>query len=127
MALAEAAITSLGTTPVSSSTNWWTKGMFTDSNTGVIFSVVTICLIICAARVPLTTPREREAVHVRERDPRPETGMRVVRRTPLSSSDYAALDKPTVQRQRAVGDGLRSEADPEELLDIPAFLRRQAD
>jgi cell division protein FtsZ len=80
-----------------------------------------------SARVPLTTPREREAVHVRERDPRPETGMRVVRRTPLSSSDYAALDKPTVQRQRAVGDGLRSEADPEELLDIPAFLRRQAD
>ena len=27
--------------------------------------------------------------------------MRVVRRQPLSSSDYAALDKPTVQRQRA--------------------------
>jgi cell division protein FtsZ len=80
-----------------------------------------------SARVPLTTPREREAAHVRERDPRPEAGMRVVRRTPLSSSDYAALDKPTVQRQRAVGDGLRNEADPEELLDIPAFLRRQAD
>ncbi|MBV8975287.1 MAG: cell division protein FtsZ [Sinobacteraceae bacterium] len=80
-----------------------------------------------ASRVPLTTPREREAPHARERDPRSDTGMRVVRRTPLSSSDYAALDKPTVQRQRAVGDGLRSEADPEELLDIPAFLRRQAD
>ncbi|HVN44865.1 MAG TPA: cell division protein FtsZ [Steroidobacteraceae bacterium] len=80
-----------------------------------------------AARVPLTTPREREAVSVREREPRAEVGMRVVRRTPLSSSDYAALDKPTVQRQRAVGDGLRAEADPEELLDIPAFLRRQAD
>jgi len=54
--------------------------------------------------------------------------MRVVRRTPLSSSDYAALDKPTVQRQRAVGDGLRAEpAESEDLLDIPAFLRRQAD
>ena len=53
--------------------------------------------------------------------------MRVVRRTPLSTSDYAALDKPTVQRQRAVGDGLRSDMDPEDLLDIPAFLRRQAD
>ena len=26
---------------------------------------------------------------------------------PMSNSDYAALDKPTVQRQRAVGDGLR--------------------
>jgi cell division protein FtsZ len=80
-----------------------------------------------AARPPLTTPREREAVNVREREPRAEVGMRVVRRTPLSSSDYAALEKPTVQRQRAVGDGLRNEADPEELLDIPAFLRRQAD
>jgi cell division protein FtsZ len=80
-----------------------------------------------AARAPLTAPREREAVSAREREPRAEVGMRVVRRTPLSSSDYAALDKPTVQRQRAIGDGLRAEADPEELLDIPAFLRRQAD
>jgi cell division protein FtsZ len=80
-----------------------------------------------SARAPLSTPRERETVAARERDPRSEVGMRVVRRTPLSSSDYAALDKPTVQRQRAVGDGLRAEADPEELLDIPAFLRRQAD
>jgi len=52
--------------------------------------------------------------------------MRVVRRGPLSNSDYAALDKPTVQRQRAVGDGLRPEAEAEDLLDIPAFLRRQA-
>ncbi len=48
-------------------------------------------------------------------------------RGPLSASDYSALDKPTIVRQRAVGDGLRAEADPEELLDIPAFLRRQAD
>ena len=77
--------------------------------------------------------REREAMPAREapghRDvqTRPEPPMRVVRKGPLSSSDYAALDKPTVQRQRAVGDGLRQEAEPEDLLDIPAFLRRQAD
>jgi cell division protein FtsZ len=58
---------------------------------------------------------------------RSEPAMRVVRRGPLSNSDYAALDKPTVQRQRAVGDGLRPDAEPEDLLDIPAFLRRQAD
>jgi cell division protein FtsZ len=70
----------------------------------------------------------REAFMARDhRDARSEPAMRVVRRAPLSSSDYAALDKPTVQRQRAVGDGLRPEADAEELLDIPAFLRRQAD
>ena len=80
-----------------------------------------------AARPPLSSPRERESVAVRERDARAEAPMRVVRRTALSSSDYAPFDKPTIQRQRAVGDGLRSEADPEELLDIPAFLRRQAD
>jgi cell division protein FtsZ len=79
-----------------------------------------------ASRAPLAPAREREIA--RERDTRgAEPSMRVVRRAPLSSSDYAALDKPTVQRQRAVGDGLRPEADPEELLDIPAFLRRQAD
>jgi cell division protein FtsZ len=48
-------------------------------------------------------------------------------RAPLSGADYAALEKPTVQRQRAVGDGIRGEPTSEELLDIPAFLRRQAD
>jgi cell division protein FtsZ len=57
--------------------------------------------------------------------------MRMVKRGPMTSSDYSQLDKPTIQRQRAVGDGLRAEpaaATPsEELLDIPAFLRRQAD
>ncbi|HTW74091.1 MAG TPA: cell division protein FtsZ [Steroidobacteraceae bacterium] len=57
-----------------------------------------------------------------------ESSQRVVRsRAPLTASDYSALDKPTVVRQRAVGDGLRADADAEELLDIPAFLRRQAD
>jgi hypothetical protein len=45
----------------------------------------------------------------------------------MAPTDYAILDKPTVQRQRAVGDGLRTEAESEDLLDIPAFLRRQAD
>jgi len=79
------------------------------------------------ARAPNVAPRERETTPARERDARSEVGMRVVRRTALSSSDYAPFDKPTIQRQRAVGDGLRAEADPEELLDIPAFLRRQAD
>ena len=70
----------------------------------------------------------RETMHPRERaEPNPMPSMRVVRRQPLTNSDYAALDKPTVQRQRAVGDGLRPEPDAEDLLDIPAFLRRQAD
>ena len=54
--------------------------------------------------------------------------MRVVTRAkPAMNPNYADLDKPTYQRQRAVGDGLRPDADSEDLLDIPAFLRRQAD
>jgi cell division protein FtsZ len=61
----------------------------------------------------------------------PQPQMKVVpsqaRRGPMTGADYAALDKPTVQRQRAVGDGLRGDVDNEDLLDIPAFLRRQAD
>ena len=86
-----------------------------------------------ASRPTLSQPRERESTPAREAHSHRETAtrgeppMRVVRRTPMSSSDYAALDKPTVQRQRAVGDGLRPDTDPEDLLDIPAFLRRQAD
>jgi hypothetical protein len=53
--------------------------------------------------------------------------MRVVPRRPLTAADYAALDKPAVQRQRAVGDGLHASAESDDVLDIPAFLRRQAD
>jgi cell division protein FtsZ len=57
----------------------------------------------------------------------PPPAMRMVRqKAPLAPTDYAMLDRPTVQRQRAVGDGLRAE-ESEDLLDIPAFLRRQAD
>jgi cell division protein FtsZ len=48
-------------------------------------------------------------------------------RGPLTQSDYKNLEKPTIVRQRAVGDGLPAMPEPEEMLDIPAFLRRQAD
>jgi cell division protein FtsZ len=78
-----------------------------------------------AARVPVSPVREREAG--RDSRERAEPSMRVLRRGPMSNSDYGAFDKPTVQRQRAVADGLRPEADAEDMLDIPAFLRRQAD
>ncbi len=56
--------------------------------------------------------------------------MRIVRRTRAQAQaepNYHTLDKPTVQRKRAVGDGLGDAGLQEELLDIPAFLRRQAD
>ena len=59
-----------------------------------------------------------------------ESPMRIVRRpaaTGREEPNYHGLDKPTVQRKRAVGDGLEDAGLQEELLDIPAFLRRQAD
>jgi len=57
-----------------------------------------------------------------------ESPMRIVRQ-PVEHKEpnYHTLDKPTVQRKRAVGDGLASNGLQEDLLDIPAFLRRQAD
>jgi cell division protein FtsZ len=63
-----------------------------------------------------------------------ESPMRIVRRPAAhgaakaaSEPNYHGFDKPTVQRKRAVGDGLTEGGLQEELLDIPAFLRRQAD
>ncbi|MFI4891516.1 MAG: cell division protein FtsZ, partial [Steroidobacterales bacterium] len=60
----------------------------------------------------------------------PGPSVRVVRNTgrQTAQNDYKGLDTPTVHRRAAVGDGLRMETpDSEDLLDIPAFLRRQAD
>jgi len=57
-----------------------------------------------------------------------QTPIRVVRRPTVSEPNYRNLDKPAVQRKRAVGDGIEDDGGlQEELLDIPAFLRRQAD
>ena len=56
-----------------------------------------------------------------------EPNIRVVRRNPAAPADYSHFDKPAVQRKAAVGDGLRHDVDVEDILDIPAFLRRQAD
>jgi cell division protein FtsZ len=68
--------------------------------------------------------------------PQPGTGARrhadvklVAARARQAPPDYSHLDRPAVQRhqpQRAVGDGLRAPVS-EDVLDIPAFLRRQAD
>ena len=80
-----------------------------------------------AARMPQPERRERENVMHRDTRDAREPQIRMVRRRPLSTNDYAALDKPAVQRKKAVGDGLTVEPDSEDLLDIPAFLRRQAD
>lgn len=57
-----------------------------------------------------------------------EPRIKLVPPKPESPADYAELDKPTVIRRKAVGDrsGPIDRTDPE-YLDIPAFLRRQAD
>jgi cell division protein FtsZ len=57
-----------------------------------------------------------------------QTGPARPTRRPLqmAPTDYNDLDKPAVHR-RAAGDGLSTEAESEDMLDIPAFLRRQAD
>jgi len=52
--------------------------------------------------------------------------MKIVKRTSTGDVDYADYDKPTVQRKKAVGDGTNAALD-DDMLDIPAFLRRQAD
>jgi cell division protein FtsZ len=58
-----------------------------------------------------------------------ESPMRIVRRPAEKPREmnYGSYEKPTVQRKRAVGDDLEGSGLQEELLDIPAFLRRQAD
>jgi len=56
-------------------------------------------------------------------------GLRAGRRPVVVPTDYSKLDVPAYERfKAAAGDGLRHEAEvAEEILDIPAFLRRQAD
>ena len=55
-----------------------------------------------------------------------QTPMKMVSNKSRSEANYSDLDKPTIQRKRAVGDDI-APPPSEDLLDIPAFLRRQAD
>ena len=61
---------------------------------------------------------------------RPAPDMRVVSRKPVVEEQrqrWGELDVPAHKRKAAVGDGLRREPETDDMLDIPAFLRRQAD
>ena len=55
--------------------------------------------------------------------------MRIIKKEVVMNDDpdYGKLERPTVGRQKAVGDGIDDDGDAPDLLDIPAFLRRQAD
>jgi len=52
--------------------------------------------------------------------------IKMVKRTTTGAVDYGDYDKPTIQRKKAVGESLSGSLD-DDMLDIPAFLRRQAD
>ncbi len=58
----------------------------------------------------------------------PAPGPRLVARNASGEVDYDALERPAVARRRAAAGGAAAEGgDDMEYLDIPAFLRRQAD
>ncbi len=57
-----------------------------------------------------------------------EAPVKVVHKSGTGEPNYAELEKPAIQRMKAVGDGMTAASNEfEEMLDIPAFLRRQAD
>jgi cell division protein FtsZ len=80
---------------------------------------------------PYREPQQREQVQSRDSG----GGARMPQRrqagpalAPVPAADYTGFEKPAVQRfARAVGDGVSAAPVDEQLLDIPAFLRRQAD
>jgi cell division protein FtsZ len=53
--------------------------------------------------------------------------VRLVQKNSNGEVDYGKLDRPTVMRNSSAAERLRTDKDDEEYLDIPAFLRRQAD
>ena len=57
--------------------------------------------------------------------------IRVIKKEPNIEYDpnpnYGGYERPTNERKKALGDGLEGEESTQEYLDIPAFLRRQAD
>jgi cell division protein FtsZ len=60
----------------------------------------------------------------------PTEPVQLVRRKPRSGAfDYKELEQPTINRKRAAGDPMPAPTASDDLdyLDIPAFLRRQAD
>jgi cell division protein FtsZ len=65
------------------------------------------------------------------RAPEPEKTVEMPKRKASGDMDYHELDRPTVIRNKAAGDGTTGQSsqgdDEYNYLDIPAFLRRQAD
>ena len=72
----------------------------------------------------------KQPVRETNRDPAP-TPIRGVPRQPRPNAiNYGDYEQPAINRstqRRAVGDGIHGEVMKDDMLDIPAFLRRQAD
>jgi len=66
--------------------------------------------------------RENEAISMTEKSVK-----LVVDKTSTGDVDYGQLDKPTVIRNKVAGDRFTETEGGMDYLDIPAFLRRQAD
>jgi len=56
-----------------------------------------------------------------------ESPMKLVNKTSSGAVDYGKLERPTVIRKQVAGDKYGTSATDMDYLDIPAFLRRQAD
>jgi cell division protein FtsZ len=60
--------------------------------------------------------------------PAGKQSMKMVQRNSNGEVNFEELNKPTVLRKRAAGDDMGTlDAFDDDMLDIPAFLRRQAD
>jgi len=68
------------------------------------------------------------ASQLEKKEEKPEP-VKLVQRNKTGEVDYTELDRPAVIRRKASGDPLPppKAADDMDYLDIPAFLRRQAD
>ena len=103
---------------------------------GCALRTVLTCLdhaLLCAAGVAAASAGGRGVGAFGTQAAPTTPGLRIAaarRPVAVATSDYSKLDEPAINRlAAAAGDGLRHD-DPsadEEILDIPAFLRRQAD
>ena len=77
-------------------------------------------------RVTVVATGLGQAAALEQADEKPQ--IRIVKRTGTGEPNYADYERPTVQRNQAGEDDGRSADEPmEQLLNVPAFLRRQAD
>ena len=79
-------------------------------------------------RVTVVATGLGEAAALEQGDENERPQIRIVKRTGTGEPNYADYERPTVQRNQAGEEDAPSADKPmEQLLNVPAFLRRQAD